>query len=79
MTCRNSINFEIRIKDRLCNFITLYCWSNQCLDKFESFLNNLELNLDSIMVTNHFLSVVFGDCSAKLCLGTIMTTKYEGS
>ena len=43
------INFEIKIKDELCNFITLYRSPNQCQGDFESCINNFELNHDSIM------------------------------
>ena len=46
------INFEIKIKDKLCNFISLYRSPN-----FQSFINNLELNLDSVVVNNPFLTV----------------------
>ena len=46
------INFEIKIKDKLCNFISLYRSPNQSQDDFESFINNLEYNLDSVMVNN---------------------------
>ena len=62
------INFELKIKDQLCNFITLYHSSNQCRDNFESFINNIELNLDSIMTNNPFLTVILGDVNAKLSL-----------
>ena len=58
------INFEIKIKDKLCNFITLYRSPNQSQDDFESFINNFELNLDSVMVNNPFLTVVLGDFNA---------------
>ena len=34
------INFEIKIKDKLCNFISLYRSPNQNQDDFESFINN---------------------------------------
>ena len=47
------INFEIKIKDKLCNFISLYRSPNQSQDDFESFINNLEYNLDSVMVNCH--------------------------
>ena len=67
------INFKIKIKDKLCNFITLYCSPNQCQDDFESFINNMELNLDSIMTNNPFLTVILGDFNAKSSLGTIMS------
>ena len=33
--------------------------------KFESFINNFELNLDSIMVNNPFQTVTLGDFNAK--------------
>ena len=48
------INFEIKIKNKLCSFITLYHSPNQCQDDFESFINKFELNLDSVMVNNPF-------------------------
>ena len=58
------INLQRKIKDKLCNFITLYRSPNQCQDDFESFINNFESNLDSVMVNNPFLTVVFGDFNA---------------
>ena len=74
------INFEIKIKDKLCNFITLYRSPNQCQDDFESFINNIELNLDSIMTNNPFATVILGDFNAKLSLWyNNDVTKYEGS
>ena len=74
------INFEIKIKDKLCNFVSLYRLSNQCQDDFESFINNLDLNLDSVMVNNPFLTVIFGDFNAKLSLWyNNNITTYEGS
>ena len=70
------ISFEIKIKDKLCNFITL----NQRQDDFESFINNFELNLDSGMENNPFLTVFLGDFNAKwsLLYNNDITT-YEGS
>ena len=62
------INFELKIKNKLCNFITLYRSPNQCQDNFESFINNIELNLDAIMTNNPFLTVILGDSNAKLNL-----------
>ena len=62
------INFEIKIKDKLCNFISLYRSPNQSQDDFESFINNLECNLDSVMVNNPFLIVSLGDFNAKSSL-----------
>ena len=74
------INFEIKIKDKLCNFITLYRSPNQSQDDFESFINNFELNLDPVMVNNPFLTVVLGHFIAKSSLwyNSDITT-HEGS
>ena len=44
------------MNDKLCNFITLYRSPNQSQDDSESFIDNFELNLDSAMVNNPFLS-----------------------
>ena len=65
------INFEIKIKDKLCNFITLYRSPNQYQD---------ELNLDSIMTNNPFLTVILGEFNAKssLLYNNDVAT-YEGS
>ena len=54
------INFEIKTKDKFCNFISLYRSPN-----FQSFINNLELNLDSVMVNNPFLTVILGEFNVK--------------
>ena len=74
------INFEIKSKDKICNFITLYRSPNQCQDDFESFINNFELNLDLIMTNNPFPTVILGDFNAKSSLwyNNDITT-YEGS
>ena len=65
------ISFEIKIKGKLCNSITLHRSPSQCQDDFESFTNNFELNLDSVMVNNPFLIVVLSDFNAKSVSGTI--------
>ena len=62
------INFEIKIKDKLCNFISLYRSPNQSQDDFESFFNNLEYNLDSVMVNNPYLTVILSHFNAKSSL-----------
>ena len=58
------INFEIKIADKICNFISLYRSANQSKDEFESFADNLELNLDSIVHRKPYLIVVLGDFNA---------------
>ena len=42
------INFEIRIGDKVCNFISLHRPPNQSLEVLETFADNLELNLDTV-------------------------------
>ena len=58
----------MKIKDKLCNFISLHRSLNQYQDDFETFTNKLENNLDSVMVNNPFLTVIPGDVNAKSSL-----------
>ena len=60
------INFEIKIGNKLCNFISLYRSPSQSQDTFELFIDNLELNIDTIAAKNPFLMVILGDFNAKL-------------
>ena len=46
-------------------FASLHHSPNLCQDDFDSLINNLELNLDSFMVNNPFLTVILGDFNAK--------------
>ena len=48
------INFEMKIRDKVCNFISLCRSPNQSLEEFEKFADKLELNLDTI-AKNFFL------------------------
>ena len=74
------INFERKIADKICNFVSLYRSPSQSKDEFESFANYLELNLDSIVHRNPYLIVVLGDFNAQTKgwypLGK---TTYEGT
>ena len=56
----------MRIGDKVCNFISLYRSTNQSLDEFETFADNLELNLDTIVLNNPFLIVLIGDLKGAL-------------
>ena len=66
------INFEIRIGEKLCSFLCLYRSPSQTRDIFETFADNFELTLDSIISKNPFLIVVLGDFDAKRLTGTRM-------
>ena len=59
------INFELKIGDKLCNFVALYRPPSQTQDEFEKFSNNLELNLGTLSQKNPFLVVAIGDFNAK--------------
>ena len=59
------ITFEIKLGDKICNFVSLYRSPNQSEDDFENFCNNFELTLDAVSATNPFLIVAIGDFNAK--------------
>ena len=66
------------VGDKLCNFIALYRSPSQSQDLFESFKENLELNLESAVQNNPFLVVLLGDFNAKSsnwCKNDITTTE----
>ena len=65
--------------DKTFNFISLYRSPSKSKDEFESFADNLELNLDSIALRNPYLIVVHGDFNAQTKgLYTLGKTTYEG-
>ena len=59
------INFELKIGDKLCTFVALYRSPGQSQDNFETFINNFELNLETLSRKNSFLPVAIGDFNAK--------------
>ena len=59
------INFELNIGGKICNFISLYRSPSQTQDEFEKFIDNLELNLETLCQNNPFLIVLIGDLNAK--------------
>ena len=60
------INFQMRIGDKVCNFISLHRPPNQSLEELETFADNLELNLDTVAKSSPFLIVRLGDLNVKL-------------
>ena len=60
-----SILFQRQIGSKICNFISLYRSHNQTADNFDSFLDNLKLNLDAMTDNNPFLVVAIGDFNAR--------------
>ena len=59
------INFELNIGGKICNFISLHISPSQTQDEFEKFIDNLELNLETLCQNNPFLIVLIGDLNAK--------------
>ena len=60
-----SIRFELRIGNKLCNFVALYRSPSQTEEKFEIFSDNFELNLGNLSHKNTFLVVANRDINAK--------------
>ena len=58
-------NFEMKIGDKLCNFVALYRSPSQSQDEFEKFAKNFELNLDTVSANNPFLTIVLADFNTK--------------
>ena len=70
----------MKIGGKLCNVIVLYRSPSQSQYDFETFLTNFELNLDTILANNPFLTVALGDFNVKSNLWWKSDkTSYEGS
>ena len=72
------INFEVKIADKTCNFVSLYRYTSQTKDEFQNFIKNLELNLGHIANKTQFIIVVSGDFKARTqgwCQNDITTFK----
>ena len=59
------IYFEIKIGNKIYNFITQYSSPSQNQDGFQAFIDNLQINLETLAQRNRFLMVVIGDFYAK--------------
>ena len=74
------INFEISFAGKACNFISLYRSPNQSHNIFETFVDNLELNLKGTANKNPYLIIILGDFNAKSSNWYKQDkTTYEGS
>ena len=60
------IRFELNIGEKLCSFISLYRSPIQTQDEFDTFTDNLLLNLDLAVQSNPYLVAVLGDFNGKL-------------
>ena len=60
------INFEVKIGDKTCNFVSLYRSPSQTKDESKNFIKNLQLDLEHIANKSPFLIVVLGDFNARM-------------
>ena len=61
------------IGNKICNFITLYRSPSQNQDDFQAFIDNLEMNLETLAQRNLFLMVVTGVLTQNLNIGAAKT------
>ena len=74
------VNFHLIVGDKLCHSITLYRSPDQSHDEFNSFIKNLELNLDKVTTDKPFLVVVLSGFNANLCDWCInIKTNFQGA
>ena len=52
------VNLEVRIDNKLWNLICLYRPPSQNMEEFETFVKNLELNLELVFTKDPYLNVV---------------------
>ena len=70
----------MKIREKLCKFIVSYRSPSQSQNEFDTFLKNFELNLDTILANNPFLTVFLADFNAKSSLWCKSdNTSYESS
>ena len=62
---QESICLELLIGDKTCNCLSLYRFPCQRQDDFETFTENIELNLENFVQRNPFLVVAIGDFNGK--------------
>ena len=62
---QETICFELKIGGKTCNCLSLFRYPSQNQDDFETFTENLELNLENFVQKNPFLGLAIGDLNAK--------------
>ena len=64
---KECLNFELKIGDKSCNFIALYRSPSQSQDDFETFSDNFEMTLETLVQKASFLTAVTDDFIARSC------------
>ena len=59
------LNIEFSIGKKICRLISLYRSPSQNQEEFNPFLDNLESNLETVFLSNPFLTILIGDFNAK--------------
>ena len=59
------LNIEFSIGKKVCRMILLYRFLTQNQEEFNTFLDNLESNLETVSLSNPFLTIFIGDFNAK--------------
>ena len=62
---QGSICFEIRIGDKTCNFLSIDRSASHSQDDFETFTENLKMNLENLVQIKPFLVVAIENFNAK--------------
>ena len=57
--------FELKISDKISNFVVLYRSPSQSQDEFETFSGNFEMNLEILLQKTLLLITTIGDIRAK--------------
>ena len=64
---KECLNFELKIGDKSCNFIALYRSPSQSQDDFETFSDNFEMTLETLVQKASFLTAITDDFIARSC------------
>ena len=67
------VRCELMVGDKLCNFIALHRSPSQSQDQFESFKENLKLNLESVLLSD------FNAKSSNWCKNDITTSEGKAT
>ena len=59
------IKLEVRIGEKLCNFLTVYCSQRQSQNKYEKFCENLQHILDFFAPKNPFSTILINNSNTK--------------
>ena len=59
------LTLELKVSDKIYNFVVLYRSPSQSQDEFETFSDNFEMALDILAEKNSFLMTTIGDFNAK--------------